>query len=157
MFFRAGGEDAQAADTSKTAAKKRADSAMALLRSGQRFEAVWESSSDLMNRTDEGVIRAPVSQLPQFLVDEAMKLEPGSTSGIIESENSYHIIQLVEFVPGKEPNFEKAEPLLRSMLYSEKVDDVIRDYVWELIDGLADVQRFLELESNVAFPEQAGN
>jgi hypothetical protein len=151
MFFRASDPKP---GTVQESAHDRAKSAMALLRSGQRFGAVWESSSDRMNPSDTGILRAPINTLPPFLVDAAMKLDPNKISGIIESKSGFHIIQMIEFTPGKEADPEMAKPLLRIRLYSQKANDVIRDYVWGLIEGVAEVQQFLDLDNNVALAER---
>jgi parvulin-like peptidyl-prolyl isomerase len=151
MFFRA---SEPKPGSVKESAHDRAKSAMALLRSGQRFGAVWESQSDRMNSGDTGILRAPINTLPPFLVDVAMKLEPNKISSIIESKSGFHIIQMIEFTPGKEADPEMAKPLLRIRLYSQKANDVIRDYVWGLIEGVAEVQQFLDLDNNVAFADQ---
>jgi parvulin-like peptidyl-prolyl isomerase len=92
--------------------------------------------------------------MPPFLVDAAMKLEPNKISGIIESKSGFHIIQMIEFTPGKEVDPEKAKPLLRMRLYTQKANEVIRDYVWKLIEGVAEVQQFLDLDNNVAFADR---
>ncbi len=151
MFFRASDPKP---GTVQESAHDRAKSAMALLRSGQRFEAVWESSSDRMNSGDTGILRAPINTLPPFLVDAAMKLEPNKISGIIQSKAGFHIIQMIDFTPGKEADPEMAKPLLRIRLYGQKANDVIRDYVWELIEGVAEVQQFLDLDNNVPLAER---
>jgi hypothetical protein len=151
MFFRASEPKPGAV---KKSAHDRAKSAMALLRSGQRFDAVWESQSDRMNSGDTGILRAPINTMPPFLVDAAMKLEPNKISGIIESKSGFHIIQMIEFTPGKEVDPEKAKPLLRMRLYTQKANEVIRDYVWKLIEGVAEVQQFLDLDNNVAFADR---
>lgn len=128
-------------------ARKRADTAMQRLRSGQSFGAVAKAMSDGPFRDKEGDIGpAPADQLPPFLLQAALKLKPGEISPIIESEYGYHIIELVSFTEGEEPTLEKVGPMIQQILLMLKTNRVVSEFCRLATEDEENIQTFLNLE-----------
>jgi parvulin-like peptidyl-prolyl isomerase len=50
------------------------------------------------------------------LYDAAKKLKPGEISGVITSQQSLHIVQLIEYLPSRQPTFEEVRGVLERRL-----------------------------------------
>ena len=150
IFFSPGQGAAARSDAAKKQARDRAETALKAIRAGQSFEAVARSSSDGQNKDQGGDWGPrPAASLPPFLVQAAVKLQPGELSGIIESEYGYHIVKLVESVPGEELKFEDVAPKVRRLLTSQKGKEAVWDYCSEVTAGPEDIRIYLDLESQI--------
>jgi foldase protein PrsA len=82
------------------------------LKSGANFAALAQQSSEdvgtAANGGDMGWFPRDVPLMPPEVVETAFALQPGETSGVVESEQGYHIIK----VEAREPN----KPLSPEML-----------------------------------------
>jgi parvulin-like peptidyl-prolyl isomerase len=154
LFFRAPAKGADAAKM-KEEARKRAETALKRLRSGQSFSAVAKAMSDPPfkdNGGDLGIV--PMAELPKFLADAAYELKPGKNSGVVSSEFGFHIVQLVEMAPGKELNLEDTKKQIHGLLMMQRINAAVREFCREATSGGSTIQTFLNLEKKlVTHPE----
>lgn len=134
----------------KAKAREKTENALDLILAGQRFDKIAEAVSESPDRKrggDMGLLN--VSTLPDFMVEAAMALEPGGISDVIESEYGYHIVELIEFVPGAKPTLEKTRPFLRKRLIEAKSEDLVRDHCDALIKAGRQVRVYLRLDQTL--------
>ncbi len=145
------GPERSAADPElKLRARSKIEKAMQRIRAGESFEAVAKFMSEAPGKEQGGDMgMMPMVALPPFYADAAYTLEPGQTSDIIESELGFHVIKLVEFLPGAAPNLEKAKPLIRKMLLAKKSKEVVVAFCKPVLGTEGAVQVFLELEKTL--------
>ena len=137
-------------DIRDEAARKRADDAFKRIQSGQSFEGVAKAVSDGRykdNGGDWGV--RPVKEFPEFIVEAANKMQPGEVSKPIKSEHGFHILKLIEVVPGEEVPLEKADKDIREMLRSRKGAQAIREFTSAVTGDPKALQVFLDLDSQI--------
>lgn len=79
-----------------TAAKARAEAALAALKAGESFEKVSAERSDAPNAVQGGDLgwRDP-SRIPSLFLAPIQSLKPGEISGLIRSPNGFHILKLL--------------------------------------------------------------
>lgn len=136
---------------SYTAGLAKANKALDSIYSGQSFENVAREYSELLDPkkgSDLGLV--PADSLPPFFVKEAVNMELGDISEIIESPTGLHIIELVAREDGGEIPKEKAMEIIRAKLTQRQSRLIVRTYCDQLIIDGADVRVFLELEENLA-------
>jgi len=142
-------------DIREDAARKRAEDAYKRILSGQSFEGVAKAVSDGRYKDEGGDWGVqPVSAFPEFIVQAANKMQPGEISKPIESEHGFHILKLVEVLPGEEVPLEKAEEDIREMLRSKKGSLAIREFTSAVTSDPNALQVFLDLDNQIrANPE----
>lgn len=156
IFAGFGPKGVEAEPEVKLRAREKIVKAMKRVRAGERFEAVAKAMSEAPDREEGGDLGLlPVPALPPFFVDAAASLQSGRISDIIESEFGYHIIQLIKYVPGAEPNLEKATPLIRKMLLAKKSAEIVDAFCDPVLDDKGAVQVFLEIEKNIGVHPEA--
>jgi parvulin-like peptidyl-prolyl isomerase len=137
--------------TIRAEAMKKAEKALDVLYSGQRFESVAKEFSDAPNASDGGDLGPmTVKQLPPILFEASKSLTTGEFSDVIESKWGYHIVQLVERISGEEVDREKIEAAIRQRVETEQGQTVIRSYLDELISKGAYIEVFIELKENLS-------
>ena len=79
-----------------SAAKTRAEAALAALKAGESFDKVSAERSDAPNAVQGGDLgwRDP-SRIPSLFMAPIQALKPGEISGLIRSPNGYHILKLL--------------------------------------------------------------
>lgn len=76
--------------------KRRAEQALAQLRSGSKFAQVAAGFSDAQDAMQGGNIGwRPSDRIPAFFLDALQKMQPGEISQILRSPNAFHILKLV--------------------------------------------------------------
>lgn len=76
--------------------KRRAEQALAQLRSGSKFAQVAAGFSDAQDAMQGGNIGwRPSDRIPAFFLDALQKMQPGEISPILRSPNAFHILKLV--------------------------------------------------------------
>jgi len=131
-------------------AEQRAQDAYNRITSGQSFEGVAKAVSDGKFKDeggDWGLL--PASEFPPFIIEAANRLKPGDISQPIKSDKGYHILKLVETVPGEEVPFEKAAPDIRNMLLARKGGDAVHKFTSEVTKDPLKVQVFLDIEKQL--------
>jgi peptidyl-prolyl cis-trans isomerase SurA len=114
-------------------AKKRADSALAELKSGTRFSEVAKKYSDgpaAEQGGDIGMLKT--NTLAPSIAAIVDKLDTNDTSSLVETKSGYLILKLMErFSPGI-PKFEEVEQRVNEMIYNQKMQPKMREYLKEL-------------------------
>ena len=135
----------------KRDARLRAEESLARLASGQSFSGVARAVSDAPDKDSGGEIGPlPLAQVPPFLVEAAIRLAPGEVSEVLESRHGYHIVQLIELVPGQSPALEEVWALIKDRLLANRGEKVVREYCDVLIENEADVRVYLEIDKTLA-------
>ncbi|NIA13031.1 MAG: hypothetical protein GWP08_03040 [Nitrospiraceae bacterium] len=143
----AGLEDAPGA----SAARKKAEQALARIQAGESFESVAKALSEAPDRSRGGDMGPqPVTALPPFLTEAAAAMQPGDLSEIIESDLGFHIIELVKPLPGGDISLDMAGPRIRSLLLENKKGEAINAFCDPYADKPGYVQVFLQLEKVLA-------
>ncbi len=142
-------------DAQKGASQSRAEEAYKRIQSGQSFEGVAKAVSDGRYKDDGGDWGTrPVSEFPPFIVEAANKLQPGEVSKPIKSEYGYHILKLVEILPGEEVPLDKAKENIRKMLLARKGDQAIREFTSTVTGDEKALHVYLDLDRQIrANPE----
>ncbi|WP_407275199.1 peptidylprolyl isomerase [Halothiobacillus sp. DCM-1] len=80
-----------------TAAKARADAALAALKAGEPFEKVSAERSDAPNAVQGGDLGwRDAARIPSLFMTAIESLKPGQFSGLIRSPNGFHIVKLLD-------------------------------------------------------------
>ncbi len=97
---------------------KRANSVMALLKSGKSFEELASQYSEDPNYNEGGLLGTFKSgEFFKPLEDAARNISPGEFAGPIKTKLGYHIIKLLERKAIADPDFETKKEPLRGELY----------------------------------------
>jgi len=135
----------------KAKAREAIENALKRIQAGERFEAVAKEVSQAPDREKGGDMGLmPTAALPPFLVEAAGAMRPGEVSGILESEWGYHVIKLIEAVPGADASLEKAKPTIRRMLLAQKTNDAVDEFCRKLMDEPGCVEVYLQLDKTLA-------
>ena len=135
IFVRAPRDAGNGAAAQRQEARKKVEDALSRVRSGRSFESVAKEVSDEPFRSKGGDLGpGRIDTMPDFMAQAARTLSPGQTSDVIESDYGYHIIQLVELLPGEEVTFEKAAPFIKSTLMLRKTNQAVEEYCREVTD-----------------------
>jgi len=131
-----------AADEARSRARTRAEQAANAIEeldeATLHFGAVArEFSDDQASRYRGGVVgwisEEPVR--PRFdpvVADAATRLEqPGDTTGILEGEDGFYIVRLVQWEPRQERSLEQLAPGIRQVIRREKVSELQRSFLDE--------------------------
>lgn len=112
-------------------ARQRADRALGRLRSGESFQAVAKDMSDGLFADSGGDPGQPIPLqiMPEEIRAVVSKMGEGEISDVLQSELGYHIIRMIEFIPGSEPSLEDATPTIRRLLETQKGNQVVRQFV----------------------------
>ncbi|MGA7615360.1 MAG: peptidylprolyl isomerase [Thermoanaerobaculia bacterium] len=102
------------------------------LRRGASFEdlsARYSAAPNAKNGGDIGWVSR--GQLPRTFEDEIFDLPPGNVSRIIRTDDSYHIFRVDEHEKPGSLSFNEAEPLIRSRMQNQSLDDAVMKKVTE--------------------------
>jgi len=124
----------------RVASKKKIDEVVAKIQTGERFEDLAKLYSDDKESAAKGgdleFMYKGVFD-PQF--DKAVeKLKVGETSGIVETEFGYHIIQLMETKPPEYAPFEEVEESIQKHLFMTEAQKLVGRYI-EILRKKADI------------------
>jgi peptidyl-prolyl cis-trans isomerase C len=131
----------------KADARARIDSALDRIHAGESFAGVAKAVSESPDKERGGDMGAlPAEMLPPFFLEQAKKLKPNETSGVIESEFGFHIVKLIEAVGGGEVTYEQAKPHIRKMLLAERADHGVDKWCEDLMKKPGAVEIFLQID-----------
>jgi parvulin-like peptidyl-prolyl isomerase len=137
-------------DKQDEAARKRAEDAYKRILAGQSFEGVAKAVSDGRHKDEGGDWgMQSVTDFPLFIVEAANKMQPGEISKPVESEFGFHILKLIEVVPGEEVPLDRAEKDIQAMLRSRKGAQAIRDFTSAVTGDPNALQVFLDLDNQI--------
>lgn len=117
-------------------ARLAAENAKKQLAAGDNFAAVARASSDLPSKEDGGDIGVfETQELAVHMKDVVLALKSGETSDIIETPNSYQIIQLVSIQDGSEssgPPMIEVRKEIETKLYQEEGEQLFKKWLSDL-------------------------
>jgi len=100
------------------------------LRAGGSFEALSSQYSLAPNAKKGGEIGyVSRGELPKMFEDEIFALKPGSVSGVIRTDSSFHIFKVADRRPPGVIDLATASPVIRERLK----DDAVRDRMAQLV------------------------
>ena len=114
-------------------AEKRAKTALAELKSGQRFSEVVKKYSDGPNAEQGGDIGyLKNGTVAPAVADAINKLDTREYTDLVQTKGGYVILELLErFSPGI-PKFEEVESHVDEVLYSQRMQPKLREYLTQL-------------------------
>lgn len=152
IFIRAEEGKSPRAIKDREDARMKADDVLKRVRSGQSFDGLVRQYSDGTRKNEGGHAGPlPLKAFPPFMVDAALKLQPGEVSDVLESELGYHIIKLVEFTPGEQAELKDAKGTIKRILQSREEEVIIAKHCESLLKDPEDLQIFVEIEKNLAY------
>ncbi|MFZ5569757.1 MAG: peptidylprolyl isomerase [Thermodesulfobacteriota bacterium] len=134
-------KEADAAQKAK--AKKEMEDIQARLKKGESFAELAKSKSQCPSSAkggDLGFFRK--GQMVKPFEDAAFGLEPGQTSGIVETEFGYHLIQLAEKKPAGTVSYEEAKPKITEFLKRQQMEKNFKQYL-DSLRANAKIQEFI--------------
>ena len=135
----------------RTAARESTEKALQRVRAGESFETVAKAVSQSPTKEkggDLGVLQT--AALPKAIVDAASKMKPGETSDVIEGDEGFSVIKLVEAIPGEDASLEKAGPDIRKVLLAKKKTKLVEEFCKPMMDKPGYIQVYLQLEKLTA-------
>lgn len=110
--------------------RARMDGLLKQLERGTDFAAlVREHSEDAASRSRGGEYQVVRGELPFELETEVFRLEPGKTSGVIESAQGLHVVRIVERIPPRRIPLERVEEQIREVLVQRELPLRIPEFV----------------------------
>lgn len=129
----------------------RAQNALKRIKSGESFAAVARAECDGPLKEKEGDVGLlAVESLPEPLQRAIATMRPGDLSDVIESEHGFHIVKLLELIPGKELTLEEATPQIKAMLMAKKGNEAIREFCDEVSQNRYPIQIYLDLDKQIS-------
>jgi len=136
-------------------AEETAGKARARILAGEQFAAVAKSASEAPDAAKGGDLgMLPVSELPPFFVEVGKGMKPGDISGVFRSEFGVHVIKLEGTEAAETVSFEKAEPVIKRMLYRIKMDDIVLDFCEPIVNDSEKTKIFIQLDRVLAAQEK---
>lgn len=117
----------------QAAAAKRAKDAYAMIQGGAKWEDVVHKYSDGPNADSNGDVGFfPTGSLLPEISKAIQNLDPNDTSNIIQIQNAYLIVKVLEQRSPGAPKFEEVEQQVQNVLYEQKMQPALRDYLTTL-------------------------
>ena len=133
----------QADETQKAAARKKIEEIQKKVKKGDDFAALAKESSQCPSSASGGDLGFfGRGQMAKPFEDAAFALEPGETSGIVETRFGYHIIKSTEKKPGTTIAFEDVKEKIMQFLKQKKLSEQLGEYTNGL-EKTAKVERFI--------------
>ena len=140
-------------EAAKAAKRARLEDLRKQALAGTDFAELAQANSDCPSASSGGDLGSfgRGQMVPEF-EDAAFAQPVGSVGEIVETQFGYHLIKVTEHQDAKDGDFNEAKVRIRDILYSQKQQDAVREYV-EGLRTSADVQRFDEpLEDDAEMP-----
>ena len=118
---------------SRLQTKTRAIEVLARLRQGESFRKVAEEQSDDRRNWGYGIGPIPTRDLAKVWSPEVSRLGPGETSGVVEREDRFEIVQILQRRPAGVPSPEELRPAIRARLQRERNQDAKKQFLAKLI------------------------
>ena len=130
-------------------AREEAERALARIKSGEKFEAVARAVSDgpLKDAGGDPGRPVPVSYLPETIREKVLALKPGSITDAMQTDTGFHIVKLLEIIPGKPQTLEDIAPKIQALLMARKSNDAIREFCSEREGSF---QVYLDFDKQIA-------
>lgn len=117
----------EAATEQRQEARKKAESLLGRLQAGADFAALArESSDDRGSREQGGMLPwlSPGESVPPF-DRAAFALQPGQTSGVVESPFGFHLLRVEEKREASTVSFEEARPQIEELLSRQQARELL--------------------------------
>jgi peptidyl-prolyl cis-trans isomerase SurA len=115
------------------AAKAKADEAMAKLKAGTKWQDVakqYSSGPTAQEGGDLGFFKRGV--LDKSLEDKTFALKEGTTTDVVRTKQGFVILKVLEHSPAGVPPLNKMENRIQEVLYYQKIDPALRQYLTKL-------------------------
>jgi len=131
-------------DAAKAAKRARIDDLRQQALAGADFAELAQANSDCPSASAGGDLGSfgRGQMVPEF-EDAAFSQPVGSVGAVVETQFGFHLIKVAEHLEAKAIDFNEAKPRISDILYSQKQQDAVKEYV-EGLRTQADVQRFDE-------------
>ena len=131
-------------DAAKAAKRARLEDLRKQVLEGADFAELAKANSDCPSASSGGDLGSfgRGQMVPEF-EDAAFSQPVGSVGEIVETQFGFHLIKVTEHQDAKATDFSEAKTRISDILYSQKQQDVVKEYV-EGLRKQADVQRFDE-------------
>ena len=131
-------------DAAKAAKRARLEDLRKQILAGADFAELAQANSDCPSASSGGDLGSfgRGQMVPEF-EDAAFTQPVGSVGEIVETQFGYHLVKVTEHLEAKAIDFGEAKTRISDILYSQKQQDVVKEYV-EGLRTSADVQRFDE-------------
>lgn len=144
IYFKA---DTSRVDKQQSAAKQKAMDAYNRIKAGQSFEGVAKAVSEGQYKDKGGEWPVlPAEEFPQFVRDAVSKMKPGDVSEPIQSDKGWHILKLIEVIPGEEGSLDKSGERIRKMLLAQKGARAVNEFCSTITGDPKQVRVYLDLE-----------
>jgi peptidyl-prolyl cis-trans isomerase SurA len=117
------------------AARTKADEAMAKLKAGTKWQEVakeYSSGPTAQEGGDLGYFKRGL--LDKSLEDKTFALKEGETTGVVRTKQGFVILKVLEHSPAGVPPLSKMENRIQEVLYFQKIDPALREYLTKLRD-----------------------
>lgn len=142
--------DVSRTDIQKSASRQKAMDAYNKIKSGQSFEGVARQMSEGQYKDQGGEWPVlPADEFPEFVRAAVSKMNPGDISEPIESDKGWHILKLVEAIPGEEGTLEKSSDRIREMLVAQKGARAVNEFCGAVTSDPKKVRVYLDLENQL--------
>jgi peptidyl-prolyl cis-trans isomerase SurA len=115
------------------AAKAKADEALAKLKAGTKWQDVakqYSSGPTAQEGGDLGFFKRGV--LDKSLEDKTFALKEGATTDVVRTKQGFVILKVLEHSPAGVPPLNKLENRIQEVLYYQKIDPALRQYLTKL-------------------------
>src|SRR6185369_16079586 len=115
------------------AAQAKANEALAKLKSGAKFQEVakqYSSGPTAQEGGDLGYFKRGV--LDKSLEDTTFALKEGETTDVVRTKQGFVILKVLEHSPAGVPPLNKMENRIQEVLYYQKIDPALRQYLTKL-------------------------
>lgn len=131
-------------EAAKAAKRARLEDLRKQILDGADFAELAQANSDCPSASSGGDLGSfgRGQMVPEF-EDAAFTQPVGSVGEIVETQFGFHLVKVTERLEAKAIDFSEAKTRISDILYSQKQQDVVKEYV-EGLRTAADVQRFDE-------------
>ena len=131
-------------DAAKAAKRARLEDLRQQILGGADFAELAQANSDCPSASSGGDLGSfgRGQMVPEF-EDAAFTQPVGSVGEVVETQFGFHLVKVTEHLEAKAIDFGEAKTRISDILYSQKQQDVVKEYV-EGLRTAADVQRFDE-------------
>ena len=132
-------------------ARDRIDKALQRIKAGESFEGVAKAVSEAPDKEKGGDLgTVPTVALPPPIQNVISSMKPGDISGVVETDQGFNVLKVVEVVPGGEPSFEKVGPRIRRMLLAQKGEKAVLDFCKPFWEKPGCIEVYLQLQKTIA-------
>jgi hypothetical protein len=147
IFFKA---DTSRVDKQQAAAKQKAVDAYNRIRSGQSFEGVAKAVSEGQYKDKGGEWPVlPSGEFPPFVQEAVAKMKPGDISEPIQSKDGWHILKLVEAIPGQEGTLDNSKDRIQKLLLAQKGARAVNEFCSTITGDPSKVSVYLDLQNQL--------